>query len=184
MQYTSTCYRKEEAVEMLKLFYDGVNPNAPNPKVKGVRVNKTTSDAMDSKRWWQPAIWRIKWKNVHIFLYNKWAWNNGWCKNRTIWPFLDKSFPTKSKSSVKVIFLNTTSSWSEFSMFSRNTHLDNGRHLIRVILVITVLALLWGYGSSSIHISVTGSHWTSCPPQGPIFRMIQMSYKKLTRVNN
>ena len=128
MQYLSTCHRKEEAVEMLKLFYDGVNPNAPNPKVKGVRVNKTTSDAMHSKRWWQPAIWRIKWKNVHIFLYNKWAWYNGWCKNRTIWPFLDKSFPTKSKSSVKVIFLNTTSSWSEFSMFSRNTHLDNGRH--------------------------------------------------------
>ena len=33
-------HRAAEAVEMLKLFYDGQNPNAPNPKVKGVRVNK------------------------------------------------------------------------------------------------------------------------------------------------
>ena len=40
--------RKDEAVAMLKRFYDGVNPNAPNPKVKGVRVNKVKSDVMDS----------------------------------------------------------------------------------------------------------------------------------------
>ena len=33
-------HRAAEAVEMLKLFYDGENPNAPNPKVKGVRVTK------------------------------------------------------------------------------------------------------------------------------------------------
>ena len=44
-----TCYRREEAVTMLKRFYDGVNPNAPNPKVKGVRVNKVKSDVDDSK---------------------------------------------------------------------------------------------------------------------------------------
>ena len=44
-----TCCRKDEAVAMLKRFYDGVNPNAPNPKVKGVRVNKVKSDVMDSK---------------------------------------------------------------------------------------------------------------------------------------
>ena len=35
-------HRAEEAVEMLKHFYDGENPNAPNPKVKGVRIKKTT----------------------------------------------------------------------------------------------------------------------------------------------
>ena len=40
-------YRKDEAVAMLKRFYDGVNPNAPNPKVKGVRVNKVKSDVDD-----------------------------------------------------------------------------------------------------------------------------------------
>jgi len=34
-------HRAEEAVEMLKHFYDGENPNAPNPKVKGVRIKKT-----------------------------------------------------------------------------------------------------------------------------------------------
>ena len=44
-----TCYRREEAVTMLKRFYDGVNPNAPNPKVKGVRVNKVKSDVDDLK---------------------------------------------------------------------------------------------------------------------------------------
>ena len=33
-------HRAAEAIEMLKVFYDGQNPNAPNPKVKGVRVNK------------------------------------------------------------------------------------------------------------------------------------------------
>ena len=43
------CCRKDEAVAMLKRFYDGVNPNAPNPKVKGVRVNKVKSDVMESK---------------------------------------------------------------------------------------------------------------------------------------
>ena len=38
-------HRAAEAVEMLKTFYDGQNPNAPNPKVKGVRVNKMISFA-------------------------------------------------------------------------------------------------------------------------------------------
>ena len=37
-------HRAEEAVDMLKLFYDGQNPNAPNPKVKGVRVNRIVED--------------------------------------------------------------------------------------------------------------------------------------------
>ena len=39
-------HRAEEAVDMLKLFYDGQNPNAPNPKVKGVRVNKIVEDVI------------------------------------------------------------------------------------------------------------------------------------------
>ena len=29
---------------MLKNFYDGENPNAPNPKVKGVRIKKKVVD--------------------------------------------------------------------------------------------------------------------------------------------
>ena len=37
-------HRAEEAVDMLKQFYDGQNPNAPNPKVKGVRVNRIVED--------------------------------------------------------------------------------------------------------------------------------------------
>ena len=40
-QMISGGHRSEEAVNMLKLFYDQENPNAPNPKVKGVRVKKT-----------------------------------------------------------------------------------------------------------------------------------------------
>ena len=39
-------HRAEEAVDMLKLFYDGQNPNAPNPKVKGVRVNRIVEDVI------------------------------------------------------------------------------------------------------------------------------------------
>ena len=33
-------HRAVEAINLLKEFYDGENPNAPNPKVKGVRVRK------------------------------------------------------------------------------------------------------------------------------------------------
>ena len=43
-------HRADEAVEMLKTFYDGQNPNAPNPKVKGVRVNRIPSDGDNHKR--------------------------------------------------------------------------------------------------------------------------------------
>ena len=35
------CYRSEEAIALLKEFYNGENPNAPNPKVKGQKVKKT-----------------------------------------------------------------------------------------------------------------------------------------------
>lgn len=34
-------HRASEAVDLLKEFYNGENPNAPNPKVKGVRLKKS-----------------------------------------------------------------------------------------------------------------------------------------------
>lgn len=34
-------HRSEEAIKLLKDFYDGLNPNAPNPKVKGQKVKKS-----------------------------------------------------------------------------------------------------------------------------------------------
>ena len=34
-------HRAEEAVNLMKEFYSGENPNAPNPKVKGVRLKKS-----------------------------------------------------------------------------------------------------------------------------------------------
>ena len=33
-------HRAAKAVEMMKQFYNGENPNAPNPKVKGIRLKK------------------------------------------------------------------------------------------------------------------------------------------------
>jgi len=33
-------HRADEAIDMMKEFYNGENPNAPNPKVKGVRLKK------------------------------------------------------------------------------------------------------------------------------------------------
>jgi len=35
-------HRASEAVELLKEFYNGENPNAPNPKLKGVRLKKSS----------------------------------------------------------------------------------------------------------------------------------------------
>jgi len=36
----SSGHRGDEAIELLKNFYNGENPYAPNPKVKGVRLKK------------------------------------------------------------------------------------------------------------------------------------------------
>jgi len=33
-------HRAQEAVQLLKEFYNGENPYAPNPKVKGVKLKK------------------------------------------------------------------------------------------------------------------------------------------------
>ena len=33
-------HRAQEAVQLLKEFYNGENPYAPNPKVKGVKIKK------------------------------------------------------------------------------------------------------------------------------------------------
>lgn len=38
-------HRSEEAIALLKEFYNGENPNAPNPKVKGQKVKKTLGTA-------------------------------------------------------------------------------------------------------------------------------------------
>ena len=35
---------------MLKNFYDGENPNAPNPKVKGVRIKKRVVDDVEEEK--------------------------------------------------------------------------------------------------------------------------------------
>jgi len=38
--FISGGHRANDAVELLKEFYNGENPNAPNPKVRGVRLKK------------------------------------------------------------------------------------------------------------------------------------------------
>ena len=38
--HVSGGHRAQEAVQLLKEFYNGENPYAPNPKVKGVKVKK------------------------------------------------------------------------------------------------------------------------------------------------
>ena len=37
-------HRAPEAVQLLKEFYNGENPYAPNPKVKGVKLKKEQSN--------------------------------------------------------------------------------------------------------------------------------------------
>ena len=46
-QVISGGHRADEAVTMLKQFYEGENPNAPNPKVKGVRIKKCDKAEQD-----------------------------------------------------------------------------------------------------------------------------------------
>ena len=38
--HVSGGHRAQEAVQLLKEFYNGENPYAPNPKVKGVKIKK------------------------------------------------------------------------------------------------------------------------------------------------
>ncbi len=43
--HVSGGHRAQEAVQLLKEFYNGENPYAPNPKVKGVKLKKDSPPA-------------------------------------------------------------------------------------------------------------------------------------------